>query len=109
MRREHNYFVYFLASQRNGTLYTGVTNDLGRRCREHRTGDAEGFTKKYGVKLLVYFELFGDVGEAILREKTLKRWRRIWKLELIEKANPTWKDLYDDVTGGVEQLPGTKF
>ena len=109
MRREHNYFVYFLASRRNGTLYTGVTNELGRRCWEHKTEAAEGFTKEYGVKHLVYYECFGDVREAIAREKVLKRWRRAWKIVLIEKANPRWKDLYDERTGGVDALPGTVF
>ena len=106
---DHTYFVYILASGRNGTLYTGVTNDLSRRGWEHLHGVVEGFTKTYGVKQLVYYEVFGDVTEAIAREKRVKRWRRAWKIELIEKANPTWANLYDDETGSVSDLPGVKF
>ena len=87
------YYVYILASRRNGTLYIGVTNDLSSREYEHREGTAEGFTKRYGVKLLVYFETFSDVRDAIAREKALKKWRRDWKLELIESSNPQWQDL----------------
>jgi len=98
-----------LASQRNGTLYVGVTNDLTRRCWQHRNDVIPGFTNTYGVKLLVYFEHHRDISAAIAREKVLKRWRRAWKLELIEKANPTWKDLFDGVTGDIEPLPGTLF
>ena len=92
------YFVYILASERNGTLYVGVTNDLVRRVHEHREGLVEGFTRRYGVKLLVYYEVHHEIGEAILREKRLKRWRRDWKLELIEIANPTWRDLWQELT-----------
>lgn len=88
-----NYWVYILASERNGTLYIGVTNDIGRRMWEHRKGLAEGFTKKYGVKLLVHFEVFEDVNSAIHRETLLKKWKRRWKIELIEKHNPDWRDL----------------
>jgi putative endonuclease len=91
------YFVYILASKRNGTLYTGVTNDLIRRVWEHKNDQADGFTRKYGVKTLVWFEPFGDIGEAILREKRIKRWRRAWKIELIEAGNPGWRDLFDEV------------
>jgi putative endonuclease len=94
MVSERQYFVYVLASRRHGTLYIGVSNDLLRRVGEHREGVAEGFTKKYGVKHLVYFESFADVGEAILREKRLKKWRRDWKIALIEESNPEWVDLY---------------
>ena len=91
------YFVYIMASKRNGTLYVGVTNNLVRRVYEHREGQADGFTKKYGIKALVYFEPRDDVARAIQREKNIKRWRRAWKIDLIEKANPTWRDLYDTI------------
>lgn len=93
----HNYYVYILASQKNGTLYTGVTNDLARRIWEHKEGTIEGFTKKYDVKILVWYDVYNDVNEAIAHEKRLKRWNRKWKLELIEKNNPNWKDLYEDL------------
>lgn len=92
-----SYFVYILASQRNGTLYIGVTNDLVRRMWEHKNKVADGFTKKYGVGKLVHFEGTSDVMSAIAREKQLKNWQRKWKLELIEKSNPDWKDLYDQI------------
>jgi putative endonuclease len=88
------YYVYILASGRNGTLYIGVTNDLAGRVFEHREGTANGFTKRYGVKLLVYAEVFSDVRDAIAREKALKKWRRAWKLKLIEASNPQWQELY---------------
>ena len=84
------YYVYILASQRNGTLYTGVTNDLVRRVCEHREGLEESFTKRYGVHALVY----DTPGEAITREKQIKKWNRKWKLSLIEAENPDWVDLY---------------
>jgi putative endonuclease len=89
--------VYVLASRRNGTLYVGVTNDVRRRVWEHRTGVADGFTKRYGVHRLVYAEFHASIVEAIAREKQLKKWRRAWKLALIEEANPEWRDLYDDL------------
>ena len=92
------YYVYILASRRNGTLYTGVTNDLVRRIHEHRTEAVDGFTKKYGVHMLVWFESADDVTAAIQREKTIKKWNRQWKLALIEKENPDWTDLYDEIT-----------
>jgi putative endonuclease len=98
MTTELTYFVYILASQRNGTLYVGVTNDLLRRVYEHREGLISGFTKRFHVKHLVYFEAHRDINEAILREKRIKRWRRDWKLELIESLNPNWKDLWSDLT-----------
>lgn len=98
MPRDHQYFVYILASQRNGTLYIGVTNDLVRRVQEHREGLVPGFTRRYSVKLLVYFEVHYDINEAILREKRIKRWRRRWKLELIEAQNQQWRDLWVDLT-----------
>ncbi|MBI4655513.1 MAG: GIY-YIG nuclease family protein [Elusimicrobia bacterium] len=88
------YYVYMLASKKNGTLYTGVTNDLVRRVYEHKHNLIEGFTKKYKVHGLVYFEIVEDINSAIHREKCIKKWKRIWKIELIEKANPLWKDLY---------------
>jgi putative endonuclease len=89
------YYVYILASAKNGTLYVGVTNDLARRIWEHREGLGEGFTKKYRVKMLVHFEEFGDIDLAIHRETRLKKWKRRWKMELIEKTNPSWEDLYE--------------
>jgi len=91
------YYVYILASRRNGTLYVGVTNNLARRVYEHKQGLVPGFTTKYRVHLLVHYEPYEDVREAIAREKRVKRWLRKWKLELIEKHNPTWQDLYDQV------------
>lgn len=93
----HDYFVYIIASKRNGTLYTGITNDLSRRVWEHRNGYVSGFTKKYGVKTLVWFEHHTDVNAAISREKRIKRWRRQWKVRLIEEMNPNWNDLYEEV------------
>lgn len=98
MRREYAYFVYILASERNGTLYVGVTSDLYGRIVEHRDGLVAGFTKRHGVKTLVYFEEHDDIDQAILREKRLKRWRRAWKIELIESRNPDWRDLWLDLT-----------
>lgn len=86
--------VYIVASQRNGTIYVGVTSDLAKRVWEHKNNVHEGFTKKYGLHLLVYYELFEDMTSAILREKQLKSWRRAWKLDLIEQANSQWQDLW---------------
>ncbi len=88
------YYVYILASKKHGTLYIGVTNDLIKRVFEHKNNLVEGFTKKYGVHQLVYFEQTGDINSAITREKQLKKWRRQWKIELIEEKNPEWKDLF---------------
>ncbi len=93
----NNYYVYIMASQRNGTLYTGITSDLKKRVWEHKEGVVDGFTKEYEVKMLVYYEVHNDVNEAIKREKRLKRWERDWKLALIEKANPQWRDLYGEI------------
>jgi putative endonuclease len=93
-----SYFVYILASRRHGTLYVGVTNDLARRVFEHREGLIKGFTNKYDVKGLVYFELHDDILEAIRREKLIKRWRRDWKIALVERDNPDWRDLYPGLT-----------
>ena len=94
---QKTYWVYILASRRNGTLYVGVTNDLARRAYEHRTGMVAGFTKRYAVKSLVWYEAYADIREAIAEEKRLKGWERAWKLRLIETGNPGWKDLYDDL------------
>jgi putative endonuclease len=91
------YYVYILASGKNGTLYTGVTNDVPRRTTQHREGTASAFTKKYRVHRLVYMEVHEEILEAIAREKTLKRWRRAWKSALIEQANPNWRDLYGEL------------
>ena len=92
-------YVYILASKRNGTLYTGVTSDLIKRIYEHKNDLIDGFTKKHGVHTLVWFEVHDDIREAIKREKQIKYWRRAWKLELIEKTNPDWRELYDELTG----------
>jgi putative endonuclease len=89
--------VYIMASQRNGTLYVGVTSNIVRRAWEHRTDFVDGFTRDYGVHRLVFFEFHHPMEEAILREKRIKKWRRRWKLELIERSNPQWCDLYDDL------------
>ena len=92
------YYVYILANKKNGTLYIGVTGDLLKRIHEHKNGLVKGFTKKYRVHRLVYYEQGKDINSAIEREKRIKKWRRQWKIELIEKANPDWKDLYDELT-----------
>ena len=89
--------VYILASERNGTLYTGVTSDLPGRIYQHKQNLAEGFTKKYKVHVLVYYELHETMEAAITREKQIKKWRRRWKLRLIEEENPDWRDLYDEI------------
>lgn len=94
-RKEH--YVYILASRRNGTLYVGVTNDLIRRVHEHRNDFVKGFTSKYRVHRLVYFEQCEDFDSALLREKQIKKWQRKWKLELIEEKNPEWRDLYREL------------
>jgi putative endonuclease len=88
-----SFYVYISASRRNGTLYIGMTDDLGRRMWEHETGVFPGFTKKYGVKTLVWFEVHSTREAAFTRERQLKKWNRKWKLELIEKQNPQWHDL----------------
>lgn len=89
--------MYILASRTKGTLYIGMTNDLVRRVYEHRAGLVDGFSKTYGTKRLVYFEDTGDVLSAITREKQLKRWKRDWKIRLIEAFNPAWRDLYPEI------------
>jgi putative endonuclease len=92
-----SYFVYILASKRNGTLCIGVINDLVRTVYEHKADLVPGFTRRYSVHTLVCFEETGDVEAAILREKQMKKWNREWKLSVIEKSNPTWRDLYEDI------------
>ncbi len=87
------YFVYILASKRNGTLYVGVTNDLIRRAAEHKSKAVPGFTKQYGVDILVWYEAHGSIDDAIAREKQIKGWNRAWKIRLIEKDNSGWNDL----------------
>ncbi len=89
--------VYILASKRNGTLYTGVTSNLAQRVYQHKQGLISGFTKKYAVHRLVYYELHDTMETAMHREKQIKKWKRSWKIELLEKHNPNWEDLYDDI------------
>ena len=96
---ERWYYVYMLASRPNGTLYVGVTNDLLRRAIEHREGRIEGFTARYGLKNLVWFESTTSVRDAIRREKQIKKWNRAWKIRLIEESNPEWRDLWPDIVG----------
>jgi putative endonuclease len=91
------YHVYILASKPNGTLYIGVTNNIAQRVWEHKQRLVEGFTKKYGVDRLVYCEAFAQPQDAVQREKRLKKWNRVWKIQLIESVNPEWKDLYETV------------
>ena len=91
------YFVYILASKRNGTLYIGVTSNLVKRIYEHKNRLKSGFASKYNVAMLVHFEAFNDIESAICREKQLKKWERKWKLDLIEEGNPGWKDLYGNL------------
>jgi putative endonuclease len=91
------YYVYLLASKKHGTLYLGVTNDIVRRAYEHRIKAVQGFTKRYAVNKLVWFEIYDDALTAIAREKELKKWRRDWKIRLIEEQNPGWVDLYPGI------------
>jgi putative endonuclease len=91
------YYIYILASKKNGTLYIGVTSDLTRRIYEHKNDFAQGFTKKHSIHDLVYFEVTESIESAIEREKRLKKWNRTWKINLIEKSNPDWNDLYFDL------------
>ena len=95
---EKQFYVYILASKRNGTLYTGVTSNLIKRIWQHKNELLEGFSKKYKVKNLVYYEVHNNVGSALTREKQIKKWRRAWKLRLIEEKNPEWKDLYKEIS-----------
>jgi putative endonuclease len=92
-----SFYVYLLASRRNGTLYVGMTDDLAKRVWMHRVGVLSGFTKRYGVKMLVWYEQHETRESAFLRERQIKKWNRAWKLTLIEEMNPTWRDLYDDL------------
>ncbi|MBS0271912.1 MAG: GIY-YIG nuclease family protein [Proteobacteria bacterium] len=91
------YYVYIMASKPKGTLYIGVTNNLIRRVYEHKNGLVDGFTKRYEIKLLVYFETHDYVYNALQREKNLKHWKRQWKINIIEELNPHWKDLYETI------------
>jgi putative endonuclease len=91
------FYVYILASKCNGTLYIGVTSDLTRRVWEHKSDAVDGFTKRYGVHRLVWYEVAETPEVAITREKQLKKWNRAWKIQLIEKMNPEWRDLYDEI------------
>lgn len=98
MHKDHNYFVYILANKKEGPFYTGMTKGLFKRTSEHRTKVyPDSFTAKYNIFKLVYYELYQYVWDAIAREKQLKRWRQSWKIELIEKENPTWRDFYYDM------------
>ncbi len=94
------YYVYLLASNKYGTLYLGVTNDVVRRIHEHKSKAVKGFTKRYAVDKLVWFEIYDDALTAIAREKELKKWRRDWKIRLIEEKNPQWIDLYPEIAAG---------
>ena len=91
-------YVYILASKKDGVLYVGVTSDLAGRIWEHRNDAVPGFTRRYGVKTLVWYDYFDRIGDAIDEEKRIKRWRRAWKIQLIEERNPDWRDLYDEVS-----------
>jgi putative endonuclease len=93
-----SFWVYMLASSRNGTLYAGMTDDLVRRVWQHRSGTLSGFTQKYGIKLLVWYEQHETRESAFQRERQIKKWNRAWKLKLIEEANPAWRDLFDELT-----------
>jgi len=92
-----SYFIYILASKRNGTLYIGVTSNLLKRVDQHKHNLVEGFTAKYNVHQLVYYERYQDVNAALIWEKRMKKWNRKWKIDLIEKTNPEWKDLFDEL------------
>ena len=96
MEGYNDYFVYILANQKNGTLYIGVTNNLKRRIIEHKISIVKGFTQMYEVDKLVYFEEYHDINDAIYREKCLKKWKREWKIKLIEENNPNWNDLSEE-------------
>jgi putative endonuclease len=93
-----NFYVYILCSKRNGTLYTGVTSDLVKRIWEHKNNLVDGFTKKYNVHRLVWYEMHESAESAITREKQIKKWKRAWKLKLIEQFNPDWTDLYESIS-----------
>jgi putative endonuclease len=93
------YYVYILTNKKKGALYIGVTNDLAKRVYQHKNNLIDGFTKKYDIKRLIYYEIANDIRSAIRREKQIKKWYRDWKIELIERNNPYWKDLHDDLLG----------
>ena len=97
MNTQKEFYVYILATARNGTLYVGVTSALAQRIWQHKNDQADGFTKKYHVHTLVWFEKHENAESAITREKQIKEWKRKWKLELVEKSNPTWRDLYEEI------------
>ncbi|WP_417518738.1 GIY-YIG nuclease family protein [Minwuia sp.] len=102
----HSHFIYILTNQRNGTLYTGMTNDLVKRCAQHRSGKGSAFTEKHHIKYLVWYEGHAGAASAIAREKSVKRWERTWKLEAIEKVNPDWHDLSFSLGGAaIEACP----
>jgi putative endonuclease len=105
-KMDKDFYVYILASQRNGTLYVGVTSNLIKRIWEHKNKVVKGFTQKYNVDKLVYFEQYSDPENAIKREKRLKKYNRKWKLELIEKENPEWRDLYTELVPGLPDQVG---
>ena len=107
MQRVFQPAVYLLASRRNGTLYTGVTSDLPGRIHQHRSGLIAGFTRQYGVKMLVWFELHDTMDSAIIRERRIKKWNRSWKLQLIEATNPDWWDLAEEL--GFDSLDRARF
>jgi putative endonuclease len=95
---KENFYIYILSSQRRGTLYVGITSNLTKRAYEHKNDLVDGFTKKYGVHQLVYYEVATDAKAALSRERQIKKWNRAWKLRLIEEHNPEWVDLYDSLT-----------
>lgn len=95
---EKQYYVYILTKAHNSTFYVGMTSDLAKRIWEHKNEVADGFTKKYGIKTLVYYEIFDNPELAIKREKRLKKWPRAWKIKVIEEQNPEWEDLYDEIS-----------
>ena len=107
MRADFVPVVYLLASHRNGTIYTGVTSNLAGRLVQHRGGLLRGFTRDYGIKRLVWFEAHDEIASAIIREKRIKKWRRAWKITLIEAANPAWRDLAVDL--GFEMVASTRI
>ncbi|MEO8400229.1 MAG: GIY-YIG nuclease family protein [Gammaproteobacteria bacterium] len=100
--KDHNYYVYILTREKNSVFYVGVTNDLIRRVYEHKEGIIEGFTKKYNVKMLVYYEHAEDIHAAICREKVIKKWKRSFKMNAIERMNPEWHDVYFDLVAAAE-------
>ncbi|MBL7081457.1 MAG: GIY-YIG nuclease family protein [Candidatus Omnitrophica bacterium] len=103
---ERIFFVYILANKRNGTLYIGITSDLIKRLWEHKKKFVEGFTKKYNIDKLVYYEIYNDPENAIKREKRLKKYNRKWKLDLIEEKNSSWRDLYEEIVSGLPDQVG---